>query len=124
MKTSDRYIKLVEWSDEDQCYLGSSPGIIGPCCHGRDEARVYKDLCEIIEEWVEIHEQEGLPLPESFASKKFSGKFVLRVGQDLHKVLAIQAVKSGESLNTFCKNLLRKSLVSGRGSSLTPSKDY
>ena len=25
MKDSDRYIKLVLWSDEDNCYIGSSP---------------------------------------------------------------------------------------------------
>ena len=39
MKVADQYIKLVEWSEEDQCYVGSSPGFIGPCCHGKDEAK-------------------------------------------------------------------------------------
>jgi hypothetical protein len=33
MKTSARYIKLVEWSDDDQRFVGQCPGIIGPCCH-------------------------------------------------------------------------------------------
>ena len=28
MKESDRYIKIVEWSDEDGCFVGSCPGII------------------------------------------------------------------------------------------------
>lgn len=111
MKISDQYIKLVEWSEEDQCYVGSSPGFLGPCCHGDDEAKVYKELCKIVEEWVEIHKEEGLPLPASFAKKDFSGKFVIRVGQDLHKALAIKAAKSGESLNTFCIGLLRNSLI-------------
>jgi len=106
MKTADRYIKLVEWSEEDQCYVGSSPGFIGPCCHGSDEAKVYKQLCGIVEEWVEIHQQDGIPLPESF-----SGKFVIRVGKDLHKALAIKAVKSGESLNHLCTSLLQKSIT-------------
>src|SRR5687768_10874648 len=27
MKDSARYIKIVEWSEEDQCYVGSSPGL-------------------------------------------------------------------------------------------------
>ena len=39
---SNQYIKLVEWSEEDQCYVGSSPGFIGPCCHDKDEVKVYK----------------------------------------------------------------------------------
>ncbi len=28
MKDSARYIKIVEWSEEDQCYVGSSPGLL------------------------------------------------------------------------------------------------
>lgn len=27
MKESARYAKIVEWSDEDLCYVGSSPGL-------------------------------------------------------------------------------------------------
>ncbi len=111
MKIADQYIKLVEWSEEDQCYVGSSPGLIGSCCHGMDEAKVYKQLCGIVEEWVDIHQQEGLPLPESFASKSYSGKFVIRVGTELHKALAIKAAKSGASLNKICTDLLRNSII-------------
>ena len=100
MKIADQYIKLAEWSEEDQYYVGSSPGFIGPCCHGKDETKVYKQLCGIVEEWVDIHQQEGLPLPESFANKSFSGKFVIRVGKELHKAIWKKAVNSGQSLNT------------------------
>ncbi len=39
-----RYIKLVEWSEEDQCFVGQCPGVIGPCCHGSDEIEVYRQL--------------------------------------------------------------------------------
>ena len=28
MKESARYVKIVEWSEEDQCYVGSSPGLL------------------------------------------------------------------------------------------------
>jgi len=28
MRESERYAKIVEWSDEEQCYVGSSPGLI------------------------------------------------------------------------------------------------
>jgi hypothetical protein len=36
-----RYMKIVEWSDEDGCFMGSAPPLIGQCCHGKDEAKVY-----------------------------------------------------------------------------------
>ena len=69
MNQSARYIKLVEWSDEDQCFVGQCPGIIGPCCHGDDEAEVYAQLCEIVEEWLQNIERNGLPLPPSTAGR-------------------------------------------------------
>lgn len=52
-KVSDS-VKIVEWSDEDRCFIGHSPGIIGPCCHGDDEAEVYGQLCQIVAEWLDI----------------------------------------------------------------------
>lgn len=58
-----KYIKIVKWSDEDQCYIGYCPGVIGPCCHGDDEVEVYRELCEIVDEWIEIARQENESLP-------------------------------------------------------------
>ena len=67
MKESARYLKIVEWSEEDQCFVGQCPGLIGPCCHGDDETEVYKELCQIVEEWIAIIKSDGkeLPLPTS-----------------------------------------------------------
>ena len=67
MRTRDKYLKIVEWSKNDDCYIGSIPGFLGPCCHGDNEAVVYKQLCKILDEWIDIHEQEKLPLPEEKA---------------------------------------------------------
>lgn len=112
MKASDRYIKLVEWSDEDQCYVGTCPGLMLGGVHGDDEAMVYKELCRTVEEWAEVYAVDGDPVPEPTAGKEYSGKFVVRVGKDLHKILALNALRSGESLNSHCINLLREDLTS------------
>jgi predicted RNase H-like HicB family nuclease len=63
MTEAAHYVMLVEWSDEDNAFVGQCPGIIGPCCHGLDEVEVYKELCEIVEEWINIANSEGRPLP-------------------------------------------------------------
>jgi predicted RNase H-like HicB family nuclease len=63
MKESANYIKIVEWSEEDQCFVGQCPGVIGPCCHGPDEAQVYAELCQIVDEWITIWKRDGKPLP-------------------------------------------------------------
>ena len=74
MNDSARYIKIVEWSEEDQCFVGQCPGIIGPCCHGDDEADVYAQLCGIVDEWIDVLNQDGKPLPSSTAGRDIAQK--------------------------------------------------
>jgi len=100
MRERDKYLKIVEWSEEDNCYVGSVPGWIGRCCHGNHEMSVYHQLCTIVDEWIEIYKKDGHKLPPP-TNKKYSGKFVLRTGSELHQALALKALNEGESLNTF-----------------------
>lgn len=74
MKDSARYIKIVEWSDEDQAFVGQCPGVIGPCCHGDDEALVYRELCRIVDEWIDMARRDGRPLPPPTAGKNVARK--------------------------------------------------
>ena len=46
-------------------------------------------------------------LPAATAGKQYSGKFNLRVGEQLHEQLAIESIKVGESLNSYCVRVLR-----------------
>ena len=110
MKQSDKYLKIVEWSDEDKCYIGSVPGWLDQCCHGDDESKVYKELCTIVDKWIEIYKTETIPLPKETA-KNYSGKFLLRTNPELHKALAIKALKEGISLNNYVVKKIKKDLV-------------
>jgi predicted HicB family RNase H-like nuclease len=103
-----RYPKFVEWSDEDQCFIGRCPGLFGGGVHGTDEAKVYKELCETVEEWIELLNKDGAALPGPLVAKAFSGKFVLRVEPALHRRLAAKALAAGESLNSYCVKTLCK----------------
>lgn len=108
MKASDQYLKIVEWSQEDGCYVGTCPGLMLGGIHGDDEAKVYWELCQAVEEWIEIYQEDAEPLPAATAGKDYSGKFVVRVGKELHKALAVDAMRHGESLNSYCLHLLRE----------------
>lgn len=108
MKTSDRYLKIVEWSEEDQCYVGSCPTLMLGGVHGDEETNVYRELCKVVDEWIELLKKDGTPLPKATAGKTYSGKFVVRVGEELHKTLAVKALQQGTSLNTYCVSLLRE----------------
>ena len=72
MKDSARYAKIVAWSDEDQCYIGYAPGLtFGGCCHGDDEKGVVAELCEVVDEIIEIDHEEGKPLSPPTAGYDF-----------------------------------------------------
>lgn len=62
MKTSDQYHKWVEWSEEDQVYIGMCPDLITGI-HGDYPLQVYDELCEVVEDVVSHFESEGRFLP-------------------------------------------------------------
>lgn len=74
MKDSAKYVKIVEWSEEDQCYVGSAPGLIYGGCHGDDEKEVFDELCHIVEEAIALYQAEGKPLPPATAGHDYANK--------------------------------------------------
>ena len=76
MKESTRYVKIVEWSDEDQCFVGSCPGLFYGGCHGNDEQAVFSELCEIVGETLDLLKKEGKPLPPSTSGKDYANRML------------------------------------------------
>ncbi len=74
MKESARYVKIVEWSEDDQCYVGSSPGLIYGGCHGDDEREVFDELCRIVDEAIALYKADGKPLPPPTSGRDFANK--------------------------------------------------
>lgn len=74
MKESARYAKIVEWSEDDQCYVGNSPGLVYGGCYGRGEKAVFDELCQVIEEAIALHHKNGKPLPPSTSGRDFANK--------------------------------------------------
>jgi predicted RNase H-like HicB family nuclease len=69
MNSSTRYAKIVEWSEDDQCFVGSAPGLLLGGCHGSDERAVFAELCRIVDEVVELYRRDGRPLPPPTAGR-------------------------------------------------------
>ena len=76
MSLSARYVKIVEWSDEDQCFIGSCPALFYGGCHGQDEQAVFAELCEIVDETIELLQQDGKPLPPPTAGRDLANLLV------------------------------------------------
>jgi predicted HicB family RNase H-like nuclease len=107
-RAAARYPKFVEWSDEDNAFVGRCPMLFDGGIHGDDEAKVYRELCLAAEEWVEILNKDNEPLPAPKRLGDYSGKFVVRTSPELHQRLALKAMAAGESLNNLVIKTLTK----------------
>ena len=76
MSESNRYVKIIEWSEEDQCFVGSCPGLFYGGCHGSDEKQVFYQLCDIVEEVIETYKHDGKPLPPATSGKDYANKML------------------------------------------------
>ena len=74
MKTEDRYLKFVLWSDDDNLYVGYCPDLFpwGGVCHGATEEATYTELCRLVREEVEELRKAGkeAPLPATRAMRE------------------------------------------------------
>lgn len=65
MKTQDRYLMFVQWSEEDRVYVGYCPDLYpaGGVCHGATSVETYARLCQAVEDTVATAQAHHLPLP-------------------------------------------------------------
>ena len=104
------YTRIIRWSREDGCYVGSLPEICGNCCHGDTVEEVCRQLDDIAEDWVGMEEQGVLSLAEPdssmvitqsrFAVTKNAGAEIARLRHRLGLSQADFARALGVSLST------------------------
>lgn len=51
-------------------------------------------------------EEQGEDVPQPLAERSYSGRFNLRVGESLHRELAMRAAQDGMSLNQYILRML------------------
>lgn len=77
MKTEDRYLKFVRWSEEDKAYVGYCPDLFrwGGVCHGNDEEQTYRDLRALVAEEIKqlIADGKDLPPPITRPMRELAG---------------------------------------------------
>ena len=57
------FAKIVEWSEDQQCYVGSAPELIYGGWHGPAEVAVFDQLCQVVEDAVALYRLDGKSLP-------------------------------------------------------------
>jgi len=106
MLKHDHYTYRVTWSEEDQEHVGLCAEF--PSLSWLDETPegALAGIRQIVADVVVDLVSNGEAVPEPLASKKYSGKFQVRVTADTHRALAIKAAEKNVSLNRLVSESL------------------
>ena len=93
---------LIDWSDEDGCFVGSALPLVGQCCHGETRAEVAARLDAIIEDLLD--DPEWLKNVPDIAARAYSGRVTLRISPEEHRLLAARSTSRGMTINGYLKD--------------------
>jgi predicted HicB family RNase H-like nuclease len=96
-----RYTYRVTWSAEDEEYVATCLEFPSLSWLAQTQEDALRGLRHLLEETVQDLLDHGEPIPEPLSTKAYSGKFNLRVGEQLHRRLAMQAAEEHLSLNQY-----------------------
>lgn len=96
---NDRYTYRVSWSEEDGEYVGTCAELPSLSWLAKSPEAALRGIRKVTAEAVEDLRSQGEEVPKPLSSKRYSGRFVVRVPPEIHRRLALQALEEGVSLN-------------------------
>ena len=105
-KNVDRYTYRVTWSEEDQEYVGLCAEFSSLSWLQNNPEKALAGIRKLVKDTVEDFLKNKEPVPEPISARKYSGKFMVRVPPETHRLLATQAAESGVSLNRLIASKL------------------
>ncbi len=109
MLQNDYYTYRITWSDEDGEYIGLCSEFPSLSWLASDPEEALKGIRQMVAEVVADLQACREPVPEALATRKFSGRFMVRIPPDLHRRLALEAAEEGVSLNRIAADKLSRS---------------
>jgi predicted HicB family RNase H-like nuclease len=93
------YTYRVTWSEDDQEHVGLCAEFPSLSWLDADPAQALRGIMDAVAETVADMRNNGEPVPEPFAKRRFSGRFAVRVPPMIHRRLALEAAEEGISMN-------------------------
>ena len=103
---NDRYTYRVTWSDDDSEYVGLCAEFPSLSWLASTPEAALKGIRKVVEDVVKDMRENGEEVPEPIASRRYSGKFMVRVPPEVHRNLALKAAEAGVSLNRLASSKL------------------
>ncbi len=104
----DHYTYRVTWSEEDREYVGLCAEFPSLSWLESSPDKALSGIRKLVANCVREMEETDESVPQPLAEKNFSGKFMVRVPPQLHRLLATQAAESGVSLNRLVSHKLEQ----------------
>ena len=106
VRKADKYTYRVMWSEDDDEFVGlcaefSSLSWLAPSAEA-----ALKGIRSVVQKCLKDLEANGEDVPPAIATRKYSGKFMVRVPPEIHRQLAVKAAESGVSLNRIVSSKL------------------
>lgn len=90
---------VLQWSDEDQCYVVTLPAWQNARTHGATPEEAVRHAHEVLSLLIDSARRHGEPIPA--AERRYSGNLRVRLPVSLHGRLAREAEREGVSLNQW-----------------------
>lgn len=104
------YTYIIEWSDADNCFLGSISELERNMTCGQTREEVLANLKEALVSYVTTSLENNLEIPEPLKMKDYKGNITYRTSQERHYWLAKQAKLYGKSINAFIDEAIGEKL--------------
>lgn len=99
MRKTDKYTYRVTWSEDDGEYVGLCAEFPSLSWLARTPDAALKGIRKVVDEGIADMRRNREEIPEPISSRRYSGKFMVRVPPDLHRQLVMEAAEAGVSLN-------------------------
>jgi len=95
----DKYIYRVMWSEENGEFIGLCAEFPSLSWLAPTSEEALKGIRSVVEECIRDMAQNNENIPVPISTRRYSGKFMVRVPPEIHRLLAVEAAESRVSLN-------------------------
>ena len=95
----DKYTYRVTWSEEDGEYVGLCAEFPSLSWLASTQEKALAGIRNTVQQVIADMQSEGETIPEPLATKKYSGKFLVRVPPEVHRKLELEAAEAKVSIN-------------------------
>lgn len=96
---TDRYTYRITWSENDREFVGLCLEFPSLSWLAKSPEAALKGIRRVANKVVQDMENNGESPPPPISRRSYSGKFVVRIPPEVHRILAIKAAEEGISLN-------------------------